>query len=93
MMTQMSIPMIFFTIIIFASSIIGLTLFTCQVKFKYSIYTGLGTILICDIIAFISLYLWQKDYWDTFLYAEILATVFLLVGRRLLFEKLIRGTD
>ena len=93
MMTQMSIPMIFFTIIIFASSIIGLTLFTCQGKFKYSIYTGLGTILICDIIAFISLYLWQKDYWDTFLYAEILATVFLLVGRRLLFEKLIRGTD
>lgn len=79
MVTQLTIDMIFFTIIIFASSIIGLTVFTCQMKFKYSIYTGLGTILICDIIAFISLYLWEDTLWDSFLYAEILATIFLLV--------------
>lgn len=80
MVTQTGIDMIFYTIIIFASSIIGLTVFTCQVKFKYSIYTGLGTILICDIIAFVSLYVWNSEMWDTFLYAEILATVFLLVS-------------
>lgn len=40
MVTQTPIPMIFYTIIIFASSIVGLTVFTCQTKFKYSIYTG-----------------------------------------------------
>lgn len=73
--------MIFYTIIIFAASILGLTLFSCQTKFKYTIYTGLGTILICDIIAFIVLYASNNgaEKWDTYLYSEILATVFLLV--------------
>ena len=81
MVTSIKIEMIFFSIIIFASSIIGLTLFSCQDKFKYTIYTALGTILISDIIAYISLYASTSGAdWDVYLYAEILATVFLLVN-------------
>ena len=75
------IEMIFFASIIFASSIVGLTLFACQTKFKYTIYTGLGTVLICDIISFLILFATNTTLWLTYLYAEILATVFLLVSK------------